>query len=455
MKKLFYLALLTSIAASAQYKINGSLEPVKDFKWVLLYKVEGAKQTFIKNASLKKESKTVNGKNITVGKFDFDVPENDNKSVYRITFDLQNGGFTDVLFNKENIDVIIYPNLPQVGLKVISSEENKIYQEYSNQISNLQYKVDSTQVSFLKNPTEITEKNYQEFLKKLKNTQALFETKAKGKFAFDFIKASKRYNSSFALKTYDSYISTAVQHFFDYIDFNNPNLLNSSFIVDRIADFVFYMNFASEESQKQEYYKKAIDISLQKIYDVSFKADVIEFLITQFSTIKNTEIITYLFTNHFQKLPVEKQNKTFKEKIYKEMATAIGNIAPDFSWTEAGKKMKLSEISGGENYLLIFYSTGCSHCLREVPQVFDFLKNKTKTKVIAFAMEETDEVWKNYKKTLQGWHHVLGLKKWENEVALTYQINSTPTYFVLGMDKKIIANPDKLEDLKKILEQLN
>jgi thioredoxin-related protein len=137
------------------------------------------------------------------------------------------------------------------------------------------------------------------------------------------------------------------------------------------------------------------------------------------------------------------------------MQIAIGKVAPDFSWEENGQNMSLSSLKDGQSYLLIFYSTGCSHCLREVPQVYEFMKNKTKTKVIAFAMETTDETWKNYVQNLSGWHHVLGLNKWENEIARTYQVRSTPTYFILGMDKKIIATPDTIEEVKTILEGLN
>ena len=455
MKKILLLLFLVSFVSNAQYSIKGNLEPANDYKWVLLYKVEGARQTFIKNASLKKEEKTINGKKVTSGSFSFELPANESKGVYRLTYDLQNNGFADVLFNKENVDVVINPNLPQVGVKVISSKENTIYQDYSNQISNEQYKVDSTQVAYLKQPSVRVANSYQSFLKKLNETQLAYEVKAKNTFAYDFIKASKRYNSPKVLPSYDEYIKTAVTHFFDHIDFANENLLKSSFLVDRIADYVFYLNFGQSNSEKQLYYKRASDKSIARVSNVTFKADVIEFLISQFAALQNTEIVKYLFNNHFTKLPKEKQNLEFKQKIEKQLVTAIGNIAPDFSWKENGKEMRLSTLNDGQNYLLLFYSTGCSHCLREVPQVYSFLKDKTKTKVIAFAMEEKDDVWKNYKKTLSGWHHVLGLGKWENKIAREYQINSTPTYFILGTDKKIIANPEKLEDLKKILKQLN
>ena len=83
------------------------------------------------------------------------------------------------------------------------------------------------------------------------------------------------------------------------------------------------------------------------------------------------------------------------------------------------------------------------------------MKDKNKTKVIAFAMETEGSGWELFKQKLPGWHHVLGLNKWENKIARKYQITSTPTYFVLGMDKKIIANPETLKELKVILGGLN
>ena len=112
-------------------------------------------------------------------------------------------------------------------------------------------------------------------------------------------------------------------------------------------------------------------------------------------------------------------------------------------------------MKGGLSYLLIFYSTGCSHCLREVPEIYEYMKEKKNTKVIAFAMENSDDVWSDYHLRMPGWHHVLGLGKWGNPTARTYQINSTPSYFILGMDKKIISIPKTIDDLKFILKELN
>ena len=213
------------------------------------------------------------------------------------------------------------------------------------------------------------------------------------------------------------------------------------------------MNYSNDAEKQKQLYKKAVDVVIGKVNDITFKADVIEFLTSQFSVLKNVDLVDYLFANHFDKLPKDKQNLEFKKRIEEAMAIAIGRIAPDFSWTENGKEISLSQLKGGQSYLIIFYSTECGHCLREIPQIYDFMKDKTKTKVIAFAMETSDVAWKNYIKNLSGWHHSLGLGKWENPIGDLYGVTATPTYFILDKDKKIIAKPHDIKEVKEYLDQ--
>ena len=74
--------------------------------------------------------------------------------------------------------------------------------------------------------------------------------------------------------------------------------------------------------------------------------------------------------------------------------------------------------------------------------------------MIAFSLEKDDIGWKEFKKSLPDWHHVLGLNKWQNKTARTYNIVSTPSYFVLNADKKIIAKPEHLKDVKSFINKL-
>ncbi|MBL4604625.1 MAG: redoxin domain-containing protein [Flavobacteriaceae bacterium] len=455
MKKVLILFLFISLSMQAQYSVKGTIHPVKKYTWVLLYKVEGARQIFVKNTTIKKELKPVNGKNVTVGTFIFEMPADAKPGAYRITYDMKQNGYIDFLYNKEEVEFSFNPEDKDATTIFSKSKENQLYQNFLNDISLAQHKVDSLQTAYLKTPSKSSETAYKKAILTTNKVQTSYANKSKGTLVHYFINATERYNAPSIVKNAQEYLTGVTTHFYDKINFSNKHLYNSSFLIDRIADYVFYMHYSQDPDRQETLYKKAVDASIHKVTDLKFKSDVIQFLISQFSSIKNAAVVDHLFLNHFDKLPKENQNAEFKKRIQKEMAIAIGRIAPDFSWEENGKKHSLSGLKDGQSYLLLFYSTECSHCLREVPQIYELLKGKINTKVIAFAMETSDTVWKNYQKTLSGWRHVIGLNKWENTTARTYQIASTPTYFVLNSDKKIIANPETLEDLKMILNQLN
>tara|TARA_B110000003_G_scaffold152808_3_gene153550 strand:- start:20887 stop:22230 length:1344 start_codon:yes stop_codon:yes gene_type:complete len=447
MKKILFFFLFVNAVTFAQFIVKGTMQEIEDPSWVLLYKIEGTKEVFLKNTQIKKEG--------SIGLFEFILPDDSKQGSYRIKFNLKENGFIDFLFNKEDIAIDFNPKDPNNTIIYKKSEENKIYTTFLNDIASAQFKIDSIQREYFKSPSEILKEFYNSWLIKLKKIQKNYIQISQGTLVYHFIKASDRYNANEIVNNPEEYITNSINHFFDHIEFSNEVLYNSSFLVDRISDYIFYLNYSTDQKKQKELFKKASSIVIEKIENLSFKTDVIEFLISQFTVIQSPEVVEYLFANHYYSLPKEKQNVNFKKKIFEKISIAIGMIAPDFSWEENGKQILLSNIKDGLSYLLIFYSTECSHCLKEVPKVFEFMKLNKNTKVIAFAMETSKKKWMNYKNNMPGWHHVLGLKKWENKIAKMYQVNSTPTYFVLGMNKEIISKPERIEDLKLVLEQLN
>ena len=447
MKNLLILFFFLSFSLHAQYSVKGTLNPDKKYSWVLLYKVEGAKQVFIKNTQIETEGNT--------GVFKFNLPKDTKIGSYRITYDLKSDGFIDFLFNKENVEIELDPSNPNATTVFKESTENILYSKFLKETSFAQNNIDSLQGSYFKNKANNTKEAYRNWVDKLQKIEQQYLVRSQGMLVYHFIKATDRFNAPEIAKLPEEYLSNSIDHFFDQIDFSNNILYNSSFLIDRISDFIFYLHYSENSDTQEELYKKAAGIVLKKIKNSSFRATVIEFLITQFSEFKNTPTVDYLFNNYFNKLPQEDQNNVFKKKILEKMSVNIGRVAPDFSWTENGKEFQLSSLNDELSYLIIFYSTECSHCLREIPEIHEYMKDKTNTKVIAFAMETSDKTWINYQLKMPEWHHVLGLGKWENPTARTYQINSTPTYFILGIDKQIISIPETIDDLKLVLRELN
>ena len=454
MKKFLALIFLVTSFTHAQYTVKGTMSPSIKSDWVILYKVEGAKQKFIQSSKIKIDSVAVNGKKQAIGNFSFTLPKNTKVGSYRVTYKLEGAGFVDFIFNKENVAFGFHPEYPNQSITFSDSKENIFYKTYLTDISNAQQSLDSIQVAALQNPGLDLQKEYKTAFNKVNTIQKKYLSASKNMYVHPFVKATYRNSPSEIIKTPQKYMSNMVATFFDKMDFNNTALLNSSFFVDRITDYIFYINYSEDKNTQEKLYKESVDKVMSKIEKATFKRDVIEFLIDQFESAQNLVLIDYLFEKYYNKLPLNIQNKKFKDEKLSLLAAEVGRIAPNFSWKENGKLLSLSTLNDAENYLLIFWSTGCSHCLREIPQIHKYLEKNKKVKVIAFSLEKNDIGWKNYKKTLPNWHHVLGLNKWENKTARTYNIMSTPSYFILDDNKKIIAKPDALEDVKEAINKL-
>lgn len=454
MKKLVFLIFLMSTISYAQYTLQGTMTPTIESDWVILYKIEGTRQKFVQNSKIKIDSVLIDGKKQAIGNFSFTLPKEAKVGAYRVTYKLEDAGFVDFFFNKDNVGFGFHPDYPNQSVAFSESKENIVYKQYLNAISKAQQTLDSIQVTALRNPNLDLKTAYKKALDTVKSIQNKYLEVSKGMYIQPFVTASFRNSSPELIPTPQKYMDNMIATFFDKMDFSNTTLLNSSFLIDRITDYVFYINYSDAPETQQKLYKESTNTVLSKIENVVFKKDVIEFLIEQFESSMNLELIDYLFEKHYNALPQGVQNNKFKEEKLALFASEIGRVAPDFSWKENGKMLKLSTLNEANNYLLIFWSTGCFHCLREIPQIHKFLEENKKVKVIAFSLEENDFGWKNYKQNLPNWHHALGLNKWENKTARTYNIMSTPSYFVLDANKKIIAKPDAIEDVKAFIGKL-
>ncbi|WP_405610710.1 TlpA family protein disulfide reductase [Polaribacter sp. Asnod1-A03] len=453
MKKLLAFIFLISSFAQAQYTINGTMAPILESDWVILYKIEGASQKYVQDSKIKINTIDVQGKKQKIGTFSFTLPKDTEAGSYRVTYKLENAGYVDFIFNKENLNFGFHPDYPEQTVTFSISKENILYRKYLEKISNAQQQLDSIQITALQNPSLDLKSAYQTSLNKVNSIQNEYLTNSKDMYVAPFIKANSRNNPSEILDNPQTYMSNIIDTFFYDVDFTNKTLLNSSFLIDKITDYIFYINYSDDPNTQQILFKNSVDKVIYKFKNIPYKKSIIEFLIDQFETTMNLELIDYLFENHYYKLPKTIQDQKYITSKRALFATGIGRVAPDFSWIENGKNFKLSTLNDSEKYVLVFWSTTCSHCLNEVPKLHSFLKENKAVEVIAFALEDDEFGWKNYKTNLPNWHHVLGLKKWQNKIARTYNINATPTYFILDKDKKIIAKPESLEDVKTFINK--
>ncbi len=457
MKKILTILIFVTSIANAQFSVKGTMTPPEESDWVILYRIEGAKQKFISNSTIQFEDVNIGGGTQKVGRFELSLPEDAPTGSYRVTYRNSGAGFIDFFFNKENVEFIFEPQYPEETVFFLKSRENKIFREYSEALALTQHTIDSLQVEYLKNDAKKTKKAYKKAVNAQEDMQDIYEGKSEGMLVNTFIKASKAPNASSAFDNTQEYLEHVISSFFKNVDFSDKVLYNSSFIIDKVTNYVFYLNIAEKQALQQKLYQESVDKLMKIIKGDKVKKEVLEYLITRFTNARNSEIVDAAFDKYYSKLPQDLQSEKFKNEKLGELNASVGRVAPDFSWKEDGKDLSLATLNDGENYLLIFWSTQCGHCVNEIPEVHEFMKEFKTTSVIGFAIEEKNSLdfdsWAKNK--LYNWHNVKGTHpefRFKNETVQTYRIEATPTYFILDKDKKIVAVPNTIEDVKDFFQ---
>ncbi|WP_299005579.1 TlpA disulfide reductase family protein [uncultured Tenacibaculum sp.] len=453
MKKLLALLIFTTSLVNAQYTVKGTMTPPDKGDWVILYKIEGAKQNFVANTTIKLDTVIISGEKQILGKFSFELPGTAAPGAYRATYRNTGAGFVDFFFNKENVEFVFNPKFSdQSAVVFTSSRENKLYSEYLQAYNAVQKKIDSYQASYIETEDKSTKKAYKKEVKELEDVQKTYENKSEGMLVNSFIKASRRYNSSNPHDNIQDYLSATSENFFEYVDFKNEDLFNSSFLIDKISDYVFYLNYSEDKEVQQELIKESIKNVMKKISSDKLEKAVTYYLISALTDKRNGPAVDWMFEEYFDELPDEDQDAEFKKEKLDILLATVGRVAPDFSWEENGQEFKLSTLNDAEKYLLVFWSTGCPHCVKEIPELYKFMQTHKEISVISFGIEHDATEWTEFVKSLPEWHNAIGTHpeyKFDNETVRKYNLLGTPSYFVLDKDKKIIAMPDHEEDVEK------
>ncbi len=442
-KKLLFTFLLINSFSYAQYTVKGELERYQNYPWMILYQLQDGQQNYIAFDSIKK------------GRFSIAIPKNQPQGMYRLVYDVKNQASVDFIFDNENVELIFNPKEAPTTIRFPESENNKIYQNYLKAVQSVQQELDAIQVRRFSSEESRLTTNYTIKRLQLDSLQKTSETTSKGKLVQQFIKASAKYYEKELLKSPEEFLKSIKTHYFDRIDFNNKALLNSTFIHDKINAFIFHLNTADDAAQLAALRKESIAVVLHKIgSNYKLSKDIQEGLLFNFANLEDSAMVNFVLTRYLQ-LPAAFQDTNFISDIKGQLRTSVGSKAPNFSWQEKGVQRELYGLKNAQKYVVIFWSSTCSHCLQEMPILYNYLKNNTQVNVIAIGLEddESEVGWQTMITKYPNFTHVYGVNKWKNETAKNYGVNATPSFYVLDAQKKVLAKPDDVKELKLFFDK--
>lgn len=436
-RNLLFLLFFPFIVFS-QHSIKGTFSPPENFTWAVLYQVTPTSKVYTAQAR------------VSEGNFEFKLPENTPKGIYKIVYNVpQEIKNFDIIYNaKEDVELTFSE---EKGADFIASEENILLEEYMKSMMAIGDELGKSYRKESVNKSEV-----KKLFKKLSETQEKFENLSKGMLASHFIKASKPYMPS-KYEGATTYVQNVKKNYFSSVDFSNSILQGSNFLIDRAIAFVMSLSDIDEKGKLM--YHSTIDAIFTNLgeTDRGFQKIYLKNMWRNFVENNMPEPANYIADRYLIAIATELQDEALVEHLTLYKNLSIGNKAPDFAWEiEKDKKLipqTLYELDVADKYIIAFWSSSCSHCLKEIPVLYksvDRFKNN-EFKVIAVGLEDPDSSWKSETYYYPNFIHVLGLGKWENKIGRDYGISSTPTYFVLDKDKKIIYKPETFEDLQLYL----
>ena len=443
--KFLFLLLFFSFSLFAQKEeamdtLRITLEPATTTRLVL-YSAEGAQQKYVSY---------VDAFN---GNFKLPIPKDLQQGMYRLVFDQATMNYIDFLYVGKELEFQFDPTNSQKAPEFKGSNENTTYFAKIQEFDSLQQKVDANQIAYFQTQ-DVAEKKaliteYKSLLSNLQTKKDSFMKSASSNLVKDLILANIQVKPQTPIENPNEYLPFIKAHYFDNINFDNKNLIHSSVLIDKVMDYVFYLTVSDDVAIQNEMYKTAVKDVLQRIDNDLIRKGFIQALLQSFAKEENTVVADYLF-EFYDALPSDLQNPTYRAGLQQELSTAIGRTAPNFGWKEKEKVVKLSELENYDNYIVVFWSTTCPHCLVEIPKLYEYTKDNKKIKVILVGLETKDSqgTWKSETYYYPEFTHVLALNKWENAIVKSYNVHATPYYFVLDANKKIIDKPYELIDLK-------
>ncbi|MBV7268993.1 TlpA family protein disulfide reductase [Winogradskyella luteola] len=433
MKKLILSLFLVPCFAFSQ-SVKGNFSPAEDFSYAFLYKATPEGANYVNR-----------GKLDSLGNFEIPLDSTVTPGIYKIVYAVppEENNFDFIYDGKETV---AFNFSYDKGVEFTESEENKLWNSYLHSMD----MVNKT-ISNYYSKANTDEDGFASIFKVVKDTQLAYEESSKDKLVSAFITANRPYIPP-QYEDVSAYSNHLKQHFLSQIDFSNYLLQSSSFLVDRVTGYVFNMI----ENPTNKSYKDLVDQVADAISndDRIIKTSLMEILWQRFVTLENHELANYITENHLLDLANATGNKVLAETITSYKNTSLGTKAPNFEIIYGENTSSLHDLKGSEYYLLIFWSSGCGHCLKELPKVKALVAEKPNIKVVAFGLEDEPTKWTEEIKNYPDFIHNIGLGKWGNPIVKTYGVAATPMYFLLSASKIIMAKPYGYEDLEVVLKDL-
>jgi len=369
----------------------------------------------------------------------------------------------DLILNHENIDFTTTGAGMKASFHVIHSLENLIYYRYMGVKIPNQKKLKLLR-SILKSYPE-NDPFYQVLKTQAEKLQSQIHSVAEklikehpNTLAAHFIKFDMPQMINFDLPPYMQELFLK-DNYFKGLNLNDSLLLRTDLFTGKIVGYLsLFQSKGMTKVEVEQAFTPAVDTLLSKTFvNKKLYEFTLNYLVNGFQEFGFHKLLLHIaniekLSQFYDDSP---QVRDLESKLYAIRTLAPGKIAPDFTArTLNGKKIKLDKVKA-DTTLLVFWASWCPHCSFQLPKLKKYYNpaRASHFQIIGISVDtDKKSVEKAVKQEGYSWPVIANLKGWDGPIAKLYGVNATPTYVLLDKNKKVIATPTTVNDLKKYLK---
>ena len=262
------------------------------------------------------------------------------------------------------------------------------------------------------------------------------------------------------------------KHYWDGISFMDNRIIRTPFFLKKVERY--YREVISPEPDsiiKDVDYKLLLARSSPEMYKFLLNWITDEFINPKY--MGQDAVFVHLFEKYHSKGLTgwlnEKQMEAISRRAYMLMANLIGEKAADMDMLNTEDKASSLYSLNADYTVIIFWDPNCGHCKEEVPRLDSIYRaswKKHNLKIFAVltpdGKQSVKPEWLAFikEKNITDWAHVYKTKEMEDadyaaqrpSFRQLYDINMTPTIYLLDKEKRIIGKKLTLLQLNDLLE---
>ncbi len=363
---------------------------------------------------------------------------------------------------------------------VTGSKENILYDQYQKIAASKGRQIQQERQAFMASVTKadsvLHEKKYNALIKELNDyREGIIKNQSKSMMAA-LLNAMKEpaYPSKIPLTRQDSInnYNEYKKHFWDGISFMDDRIIRTPFFLKKIERY--YREVISPDPDtiiKDVDYKLLLARSAPEMYKFLLNWLTDEFINPKY--MGQDAVFVHLFEKYHSKGASpwlnEKQMEAISRRAYMLMANLIGEKAANLEMLNTEDKPTTLYSLQADYTIVFFWDPNCGHCKEEVPRLDSIYRASWKNhNVRIFAVLTPDDKqnvkpeWLKFIKeqNISDWTHVYKTKEMEDAdfaaqragFRQLFDINMTPTIYLLDKDKHIIGKKLTLLQLNDLLE---